>query len=115
MRYLVEMKLSGSVRSTDPEHGILFIERYILPTLEMCRTWQVVGKLVAGGPVVASIQLVLVLDVESVQEAESLVEGLPVWPLMETHVIPLTTFEGRIQAVQSKLTELKSWVQTTQT
>src|SRR5215471_18473315 len=113
MRYLVEMKLSSSVRSTDPKHGILFIERYIVPTLEMCRKWQADGKLVTGGPVVASIQLVL--DVESVQEAESLVEGLPVWPLMETHVIPLTTFEGRIQAVQSKLTELKSWVQTAQT
>jgi len=34
---------------------------------------------------------------------------------METHVIPLTTFEGRIQAVRSKLTELESWVQTAQT
>ena len=64
---------------------------------------------------VASIQLELVLDVESVHEAESLVEGLPVWPLMETQVIPLTTFEGRIQAVRSKLTELESWVQTAQT
>ena len=84
MRYLVEMKLSSSVRSTDPKHGIQFIERYILPTLEMCRKWRDEGKLVAGGPVVASIHLVLVLDVESVQEAESLVEGLPVWPLMET-------------------------------
>ena len=114
MRYLVEMKLSSSVRSTDPKHGILFIERYILPTLEMCRKWQAEGQLVAGGPVVASIQLELVLDVESVQEAEGLVEGLPVWPLMETHV-PLTTFEGRIQAVRSKLTELESWVQTAQT
>jgi hypothetical protein len=42
-------------------------------------------------------------------------EGLPVWPLMETHVTPSTTFEGRIEAVQSKLTELESWVQTAQT
>jgi NAD(P)H dehydrogenase (quinone) len=31
--------------------------------------------------------------------------------LMETTVTPLTTFEGRIQAVQSKLKQLKSLVQ----
>jgi len=41
----------------------------------------------------------------------SLIESLPVWPLMETTVIPLTSFEGRIQAVQSKLKQLKSLIQ----
>jgi hypothetical protein len=41
----------------------------------------------------------------------ALVESLPLWPLMETTVTPLTTFEGRIQAVQSKLKQLKSLVQ----
>jgi hypothetical protein len=40
-----------------------------------------------------------------------LIESLPLWPLMETTVIPLTTFEGRIQAVQSKLKQLKSMIQ----
>jgi hypothetical protein len=43
--------------------------------------------------------------------ADALVESLPIWPLMETTVLPLTTFEGRIQAVQSKLKQLKSLVQ----
>ena len=111
MRYLIQMKLSGSVRPKDPQDGILLIERYILPSLEICRKWQAEGKLLAGGPVSASIQLAFVLEVESVQELDDLVESLPLWPLMETSVIPLTTFEGRIQAVQSKLKELKSLVQ----
>ena len=110
MRYLIEMKLSGSVRPKDPQDGILLIERYILPSLEICRKWQGDGKL-AGGPVSASIQLAIVLEVESVQELDALVESLPLWPLMETSVTSLTTFEGRIQAVQSKLKQLKSLVQ----
>ena len=111
MRYLIQMKLSGSVRPKDPQDGILLIERYILPSLEICRKWQAEGKLLAGGPVSASIQLAFVLEVESVQELDDLVESLPLWPLMETSVIPLTTFEGRIQAVQSKLKQLKSLLQ----
>jgi len=108
MRYLIEMKLSGSARPKDPQDGILLIERYILPSLEICRKWQGEGKLLAGGPVSASIQLAFLLEVESVQELDELIESLPLWPLMETSVIPLTTFEGRIQAVQSKLKQLKS-------
>jgi muconolactone delta-isomerase len=110
MRYLIEMKLSGSARPKDPQEGILLIERYILPSLEICRKWQGEGKLLAGGPVSASIQLAFVLEVESVQELDELIESLPLWPLMETSVIPLTTFEGRIQAVQSKLKQLKSLI-----
>jgi muconolactone delta-isomerase len=110
MRYLIEMKLSGSARPKDPQDGIFLIERYILPSLEICRKWQAEGKLLAGGPVSASIQLAFVLEVESVQELDELIESLPLWPLMETSVIPLTTFEGRIQAVQSKLKQLKSLI-----
>jgi hypothetical protein len=111
MRYLVEMKLFGSARPRDPQDGIILIERYILPSIEICRKWQADGKLLAGGPVSASIQLAIVLEAESVQELDVLVESLPVWPLMETRVTPLTTFEDRIQAVQSKLKQLKSLVQ----
>ena len=111
MRYLIEMKLSGSARSKVPQEGIFLVERYILPSLEICRKWQAEGKLLAGGPVSGSIQLAIVLEVESVQELDELIESLPLWPLMETTVIPLTTFEGRIQAVQSKLKQLKSLIQ----
>jgi muconolactone delta-isomerase len=105
------MKLSGSARPKDPQDGILLIERYILPSLEICQKWQAEGKILAGGPVSASIQLAIVLEVESAQELDALVESLPLWPLTETSVTPLTTFEGRIQAVQSKLKQLRSLVQ----
>jgi Muconolactone delta-isomerase len=87
------------------------IERYIFPSVEIFRQWQADGKLLAGGPVSASIQLAFMLEVEFDLELDALVESLPLWPLMETTVTPLTTFEGRILAVQSKLKQLKSLVQ----
>jgi len=46
------------------------IERYILSSLEICRKWQAEGKLLAGGPVSGSIQLAIVLEVESVKELD---------------------------------------------
>ena len=44
MRYLIEMKLSDSARPKDPQDGILLIEGYILPSLEICRKWQAEGS-----------------------------------------------------------------------
>ena len=40
MQNLVEMKLASSVRSKSPEDGIALIERYIFPTLEICKKLQ---------------------------------------------------------------------------
>src|SRR6266404_2216776 len=82
MRYLIEMKLSGSARPKGPHDEIFLIERYILPSIEIFRKWQAEGKLLAGGPVSASIQLAFVLEVESDLELDALVETLPLWPLM---------------------------------
>jgi muconolactone delta-isomerase len=38
-----------------------------------------------------AIALSLIVSVESVQELDDLITGLPVWPRMETTVTPLST------------------------
>ena len=38
MQYLVQMKLADSGRSTSPQEGVSFIEQFVLPTLELCRS-----------------------------------------------------------------------------
>jgi hypothetical protein len=37
MQYLVDMRLADSGRSTTPAEGLIFLEQYILPTLEQCQ------------------------------------------------------------------------------
>jgi muconolactone delta-isomerase len=44
-----------------------------------------------------------VVRAESIQELEDLVESLPVWPLMQTTVTPLTSFAGRRAAGRRRL------------
>ncbi len=108
MQYLVEMKLSSGSRSKSPQEGLVFIERYVLPTLEACTKLQNEKKIIAGGPVLGSIQFALIIQANSEQELDGLVESLPIWPLMETTVTPLTSFHGREQAIKPRLERLKS-------
>jgi len=63
---------------------------------------------VAGGPVSGGIALAMIVRVESIQELDELVESLPIWPRMETTVMTLTSFDGRILAVRTRLERLKA-------
>ena len=103
MQYLVQMKLADSVRPRSPEEAIGFIEQYVFPTLDVCDKLLEEKKIVAGGPLGGAIALAVVVRAESIQELEDLVESLPVWPLMQTTVTPLTSFAGRRDAVRRRL------------
>jgi muconolactone delta-isomerase len=101
------MKLTDSVRSLDPEKGMNLIEQYIFPTLKIASELHAKGKIVAGGPVNGSIQIAMIVCAESPLELDEILEGLPVWPLMDTRVTPITTFEDRLRAIQPRLERLK--------
>jgi muconolactone delta-isomerase len=108
MQYLVQLRLRNSASPMSLSDGIEFIDELILPTLERCKKLQEDKKILAGGPMSGSVALALIVTAESAQELDDLVTSLPVWPRMETDVIPLTTFDERRQSVLSKLEELKT-------
>jgi muconolactone delta-isomerase len=112
MQYLVEMKLAASSRpSGGAEEGIAFIEQLILPSLEACETLLEEKKILAGGPAVGAIRLLFIVSADSAQELDELVSSLPIWPRMETTMVPLTTFGGRATSLRPKLEGLKAMVQ----
>ena len=106
MNYLVQLKLAN--RPANPQEGVVFIEQFILPTLELCKKLESEKKIVAGGPLSGAIALSVIVSAESAQELDALITSLPVWPLMETTVTPLSTFDVRLQAVRARLQQLKS-------
>jgi muconolactone delta-isomerase len=106
MNYLVQLKLAS--RPDTPQEGIVFIEQFILPTLELCKRFEAQKKIVAGGPLSGAIALSLIVSAESVQELDDLITSLPIWPRMETTITPLTTFDVRMQAVRARLEQLKT-------
>ena len=108
MQYLVQLRLRNSANPMSPGDGIEFIEDLILPTLERCKKLQEDKKILAGGPMSGAVALSLIVTAGSAQELDDLVTSLPVWPRMETDVIPLTTFDERRRSVLSILEELKT-------
>jgi hypothetical protein len=103
MQYLVEMKFAASRRpSGGAEEGIACIEQLILPSLEACETLLEEKKIRAGGPAVGVIRLILMVSADSAQELDERVSSLPVWPRMETTMVPLTTFGGRATSLRPK-------------
>ena len=109
MQYLVDMKLSAYGRPTGgPQDGISFIEQFILPSLELCKKLEVEKKILAGGPAIGAIRLVMIVSAESSQELDELIESLPIWPQMETTVTPLTSFNDRMIALRPRLEHLKA-------
>jgi muconolactone delta-isomerase len=107
MRYLVQMKIADTARPTTPQEGVSFIEQFVLPTLAACKRLEAENKILAGGPVGGAIAIALIVAAETIQELDEILEGLPLWPRMETTVAPLTTFDGRMAAVRSTLERLK--------
>jgi muconolactone delta-isomerase len=108
MQYLVQMHLSSMARPMNPNEGIDFIEQFIFPTLELCKKLEEEQRILAGGPMSGAVALVLLVKAESARELDDLITTLPVWPRMETEVIPLTTFDDRIQSLHPLLEALKT-------
>ena len=108
MQYLVQLRLASSGRPMNPNEGVAFIEDLIFPTLEQCEKLQKENKILAGGPMSGSVALAFIVAADSAQELDDLITSLPVWPRMETEVIPLTTFDGRRRSLDSRLGELKT-------
>jgi len=114
MQYLVRMDIADSGRAKSPQEGLTFIEQLVLPTLERCKALAAEGKIVAGGPVAGTIGLALVIEAESIQALDDLLEDLPLWPRMKTVVTPLTTFDGRGAALRPRLERLRGLLQSAQ-
>lgn len=107
MQYLVQMKLVAHARPATPEEEIIFIEQVIFPSVEMFKKMQEEKKILAGGPISGTIGIAMIVEAGSTLELDELIENLPIWPLTETSVTPLTTFEDRIRAIRPRLDRLK--------
>jgi hypothetical protein len=108
MEYLVDMRLADSARSTNVAEGLVFIEHYILPTLDLGEKLAADHRILAGGPLSGAIGLAFIITADNAIEIDDVVAGLPVWPRMVTTVTPLTTWSARRHALQSRLARLRA-------
>ena len=74
INYLVQLKLSS--RPATPREGTVFIEQFILPTLELCKKLEAEKRIVAGGPLSGAIALALIVSAESAEQLDDLITSL---------------------------------------
>jgi len=106
MLFLVELDYVRSGPSPEPEAGLAFIDRFVLPTLARAEQLAAEKKIVAGGPVIGRVALRLMVEADSHEEADRVVSSLPLWAAAETRVTPIITFADRrshVQAVRERL------------
>lgn len=106
MYFLVEMDYVQSGVMPANEVRRAFIEQVILPTLALAEQYAAEGKILAGGPVVGRIALRFIMEANSPQGVDHLLESLPLWRVAETRVTPLIAFSDRRANVQILLNNL---------
>lgn len=106
--YLVEMKVIPAANVPTPQEGVAFTERFVLPTLEACERLFAEGQILAGGPMLAGLGFSFIARVDSAQQLEELVSGLPIWPRSQTTVVPLGSFSARSNQVRQRLAANKA-------
>ncbi len=106
MLFLIELDHVKSGLPLTHEAGRTFIQEVIFPTLARAEQLVAAGKILAGGPVVGSVALRLIVRADSAEEADQLVSSLPLWPLAKTRVTPLTTLVERRARVEELLKTL---------
>ncbi len=106
MLFLVELDHVKNGLPLTRDAGRAFIEQVIFPTLARAEELAADGRIVAGGPVVGRVALRLIMEAKSAEEADRLVSSLPLWPLAETRVTPLTTLVERREHVEELLKTL---------
>lgn len=106
MIYLVEMDHVKSGVPPTKETGRAFIEQFILPTLALAEQYVSEGKILAGGPVAGRIALRFIVQADSPQNVDRIIESLPLWIVAETRVTPLMAFSDRRTNVHMLLERL---------
>ena len=106
MLFFVEVDYVRSGPPPGPEAGLAFIEGVILPTIARGEQLIAEKKIVSGGPVIGRPALRLIVEADSLEEADRVVSSIPLWAVAETRVTPLITFADRrshVQAVRDRL------------
>ena len=94
MRYLVSGSSGPGFGS--PEEAKQLLENVVHPSFERLAALEAEGKVLGGGLPVGDRALVFILEAASHSEADSIVQNLSIWPMLEWEVLPLVDYGERL-------------------
>jgi hypothetical protein len=110
VRYLVAVESVEVGPLLPPQQVAGIIRTAILPTSEALSSLESEGK-IRGGVVAGAREAAFILDAESNEEANQILEGLPAWGLAKFKLTPLLSFETRREHDRQVLERLEAAAQ----
>ena len=95
MQYLVTMNFVDPGPLLAPQQFVGMIRQAVLPGHEALASLRSEGKILAGGFPVGERAIAFIIEADSPEELDSLLQGIPFWGITKTKVTPLQAFEDR--------------------
>ena len=95
MQYLVTGEFIDPGPLPPPDQLAGMLRQAVLPSHDVLTNLKAEGKLLAGGYAVGERAAAFIFEVDSNEELDSLLMGLPYWGLVKIKVTPLEEVEGR--------------------
>jgi muconolactone delta-isomerase len=111
MQYLVtgEFIDPGPLLPPDQIAGIL--RQAVLPSHDVLTNLKSEGKLIAGGYAVGERAAAFIFEVDSNEELDALLQGLPYWGLVKMKATPLQDIEGRRERDRQQAEQIEQMMQ----
>ena len=97
MRYLVTLESIDDGGMTPPKETAALIENAVIPSLKALAEMEKGGKL-KGGVMAGRRGVAMIMDADSNEALSDTLRLLPLWGMAELDIVPLESFEHRIQA-----------------
>jgi hypothetical protein len=107
MKYLVIGEAVDAGPMLQPGQVTAMIEQAIIPSLDMLAKWEADKKIV-GGLYVGDRKGVFILEAESNDEVDKMLESLPFWGLLKWNVSALQSFESRSTLEKTIVEKMKT-------
>jgi muconolactone delta-isomerase len=95
VQYLVTMNFVDPGPLLAPQQFVGMIRQAVLPGHEALASLRSEGKILAGGFPVGERAIAFIIEADSPEELDSLLQGIPFWGITKTKVTPLQNWDNR--------------------
>ena len=107
MKYLVIGEFIDPGPMMAPQQAVQMGEGVVNPGLEILAKWEA-DKKIAGGMYVGDRKAVFIVEAESNDEVDKMIQNLPFWGIMKWSVSPLQSFAARAEENKARYEKMKS-------
>jgi muconolactone delta-isomerase len=111
MQYLVTGEFIDPGPLLPPDQLAGMLRQAVLPSHDVLTNLKAEGKLLAGGYAVGERAAAFIFEVDSNEELDSLLQGLPYWGLVKMKATPLQDIEGRRERDRQQAEQIEQMMQ----